>query len=443
MTKRIRYSRLTALALAGVLGLAGCDFDVDNPGRVLETDLNTVDAVDALVTGMSSDFSEEYDGTAFLIARASDEMAGSGSYNTTNNFRRGIIEADQVNGVWEGIQRARWVAEDGIRRMRDDIEGYAFAGNRLTARAYLFAGLANRVVGESFCFGTISAAAELAGEAEAAQPPSEAFQRALNMLAEAVTHAQGAGDQDLEDAAHGGRAQAYVGLGDWPNAVNEAGMVSTDFLFEALFDDNSGRENNEMRNETNRREMSAFETYAASFNPPDPRAPYTDCPGTGDCNGVLGADGITAFWRQDKYWPDRGADIPAVKGTEMRLIEAEADLRNNLLVSAIAGMNEVRTFHGLADLSPAPATIADGFIALDRERYLTLWLEGRRMHDAHRWEAEGRTTMPAVMFLNGLVPLAGDDMDPGLTQRASCIPIAFSECLSNPNLRDSPQCAAG
>lgn len=442
MTQKICYARLTPLALAALLGLGGCNFDVDNPGRVLEDDLNTVDAVNALVIGMSSDFSEEYDGIAFLIARASDEMAGSGSYNTTNNFRRGIIEADQVDGVWEGIQRARWVAEDGIRRLRDDIEGYVFAGNALTAKAYIFAGLANRVIGESFCFGTMSAGAELGGEAEAAQPNSEAFQRALNMLAEAVTHAQGAGSSTLEEIAHGGRAQAYVGLGDWTNAVIEAGMVSTDFVFEALYDDNSGRENNEMRNETNRREMSAFDTYAASFSPEDPRAPYTDCPTTGDCNGVLGADGITPFWRQDKYWPDRGADIPAVKGTEMRLIEAEAELRNNNLGPAITFMNEVRTFHGLADLTPAPADIAEAFIALDRERYLTLWLEGRRMHDTRRWMAEGRTTMPSVRFANGLDVIAGDNLATGITQRAVCIPLSFSECLSNPNLRGAAECTS-
>ncbi len=102
MTQKICYSRLTPLALAAVLGLAGCDFKVDNPGRVLEEDLNTVDAVDALVTGMSSDFSEEYDGVAFIIARASDEMAGSGSYNQTNNFRRGLIPPDDIDGEWEG-----------------------------------------------------------------------------------------------------------------------------------------------------------------------------------------------------------------------------------------------------------------------------------------------------------------------------------------------------
>jgi hypothetical protein len=440
MMQRICWSRLTPLALAGVVGLAGCDFDVNNPGAVLESDLNTLEAIDALVTGMSSDFSEEYDGFAFIVARVTDDMAGSGSYNESNFYRLGIINAEDVDGEWEGIQRARWVAEDGIRRMRDDIEGYEFAGNAQTARAYLFAGLANRVIGESFCYGVVSASAELGGGAEAAQPSSEAFQRALNMLAEAVTHATGAGDDDILDAAHGGRAQAYVGLGDWTNAVTEAGMVSTDFVYNAIYSDNSGRENNEIWVETFQRpEMSVYDTHASTFDPPDPRAPYTNCPVTETCS-ESGADGITPYWRQEKF-DDRGSNIPVVKGTEMRLIEAEAALRSSDLATAITKMNEVRTFHSLADLTPAPATLDEGWIALDHERYLTLWLEGRRIHDLRRWDAEGRDILPGVMYLNGLWPLANDELDPSITQRASCIPISFSECLSNPSLSGAAECS--
>jgi hypothetical protein len=156
----MRRFRLSPLFALGVVGLAACSFDVDNPGAILESDLNTPEAVNALVTGMSSDFSEEYDGVAFIVARATDDMAGSGSYNTTNFFRVGIINAEDIDGEWEGIQRARWVAEDGIRRIRDDIPDFTFDGSDLVARAYLFAGLANRVVGESFCFGVVSADAQ-------------------------------------------------------------------------------------------------------------------------------------------------------------------------------------------------------------------------------------------------------------------------------------------
>ncbi len=435
----IRRFRLSPLLVVGAVGVAACSFDVDNPGRILESDLNTPEAVNALVTGMSSDFSEEYDGTAFLIGRATDDMAGSGSYNTTNFFRVGIINPEDVDPEWEGIQRGRWVAEDGIRRMRDEITDFAFDGSPLVARAYLFAGLANRVVGESFCFGVVSAGAPLGGGNESAKPPSESFQRALNMLQQSVTQATAAGDDDLLTAAHGGRAQAYVGLGDWANAVAEAQLVPTDFVIEAIYSGNTDRENNEIFEETfQRQEMSVYDTYMSTFDPPDPRAPYNNCPVTGDCPDA-GSDGFTVYWRQQKY-DEIGSNIPVVKGTEMRLIEAEDALRNNDLTTAMAKINEVRQFHGVTpDL--VAADIDEAWIHLDHERHLTLWLEGRRMHDLRRWDEEDRSTLPGVQFLRGLLPLADDDIDASISKRASCIPISFSECLSNTNLQGSAACS--
>ncbi len=394
----IRHLRFAPLLLAGAVGVTACDFQVVNPGRIMEEDLNSDAAVEALVTGMSADFSEEYDGVAFIVARASDDMAGSGSYNTTNFFRQGIIFNDEIQGEWEGTQRARWVAEDGLRRMQEEMEGYEFGGDEPTARAYLLAGLANRVVAEAFCNSTVSANAPLGGVpgGEGALSTDEAFQRAANFLAEAITHGTTAGEQDIVDAARGGRAQAYVGLGDWANAVLEARQVATDFVYEAIYSNNTDREENEIREETHQREeMSVYDTYIATIDPPDPRAPYTNCPADPDaCSDVVkGADGITPYWRQEKY-PDKGSNMAVVKGTD--------------------------------DLTPAPATLDEGWIALDHERHLTLWMEGRRLHDLRRWNEENRTIMPAVQFLRGEIIIAGDNMYPGLSIRESCIPIGFS-----------------
>lgn len=434
----IRRFRFSPLLLAGAMGIAGCSFDVSNPGAIVESDLNTPEAVNALITGMSADFSEEYDGTAFVVARASDDMAGSGSYNTTNFFRVGIINPEDVNGVWEGIQRARWVSEDGLRRMRDDIPEFAFEGP-IVARAYLFAGLSNRVIGESFCYGVVSVDAPLGGGNEGPQPPSVAFQRALNLLDQSVSAASAAGDDDLLAAANGGRAQAYVGLGDWPSAAAAAALVPTDFQYDAIYSDNSGRENNEIWSETHQRqEMTVYDTYMSTFDPPDPRAPYDNCPVTGNCPDA-GSDGFTEYWRQLKY-DERGSNIPAVKGTEMRLIEAEAFLRNNDFPSAMAKINEVRQFYGVTpDLTAA--NIDEAWVHLDHERHLTLWLEGRRLHDLRRWDEEDLSILPGVQFLRGELPLAMDDLPPSISKRASCIPVAFSECLSNTNVRGTAACS--
>ena len=96
----------------------------------------------------------------------------------------------------------------------------------------------------------------------------------------------------------------------------------------------------------------------------------------------------------------------------------------------MARINEVRAFHGLADIDPG--TVVDGPLTgdrasmnswdvLDRERHLTLWLEGRRLWDLHRWDHP---------FLNGgsLAGYLAQD------RRDSCIPISDSECQTNGSL---------
>lgn len=398
--------RTTSIVAAAVF-VAGCGFfDVTSPGTIADPDLDQDLVMKALVTGMSSDFSTALDDVAFLVARASDEMTGSGSYFDTGLLRRGIINPEDVNFEWEAAQRARWVAERGLDRMRE-VMAENFATSPLSARAFFLAGLSNRLLGECFC--------EVVFDGGAAQPHTVAFERALPWLDSAIALATAAGVDSLATAAHGVKAQAYVGLGDWASATAEAAQVPTDFTYIAFFSNNSGREENVIYRETWRREeMSAYGVLAGSFDPPDPRAPYTNLFAI---DGTHGADGSTPHYRQDKY-PDIGADIPVVKGTEMRLIEAEAFLVTGDFTNAMAKINEARAFYGLGTLSAADS--AEAFTHLDNERNLTLWLEGRRLFDLRRWNHP---------FLQG-----GGVVYPGEPQRASCIPIALSECQTNPNL---------
>jgi tetratricopeptide (TPR) repeat protein len=327
------------------------------------------------------------------------------------------------------MSRARWVAQDGIRRMQEDITDYDFEGNALTARAYLFLGLANRALGESFC--------DIVYDGGAAEPTSAAFQRAVDAFTEALDHAQQAGATDIETAAYGGVAQAYVGLGDWTNAVTNANQVPTDFVYNAFYHTTSGREENVVYEETHRRhEMSAYLTYADSVDPTDPRTPFTDCT-LGGCPNEQGADGSTPHLRQEKY-QEYGSEIPVVKGTEMRLIEAEGQLVQDGAAGidgAIASINVVRTFWGLGTIDPTGMTLQDAWVALDHERHLTLWLEGRRFFDIRRWDAAGLDYLPAVMFIYG-----GTLVYQGENPRDICIPISESECLTNTNIRGTSVC---
>ena len=430
---------LFVCALLAAVAASACDesiFDVKNPGRILDDDLNTARGVASLVTGMSADFSASYDNQSFTVAILADEIVGSGSYFSTGRYRRGLFDSEDSNGFWAGVQRARWVAEAGLIRMRG-IEGYQFDGNAETARAYLFAGLANRWFGENFCQAVFSEPYTQenpgpGGEVDTgdAVERNTAFRRAIPLLEAAIQHGGGSA---TATAAEGALAQVHLGLGDMPAAVSRAGRVPTDFVFSAAYSANSARETSQIWNETHgRHEISAWGTLAGTVGAGDPRTPWTDCsdPGAG-CPSGNGADGQTTHYRQDKY-PTRDDDIPLVKGTEMRLIEAEAALVGGDLDMAMAKINEVRTHHGLApvesdgtigsitggDGGGANRTSMSGWDILDRERHLTLWLEGRRLWDLHRWDHP---------HLDG----GGVVYEATVARRASCMPIALDECQVN------------
>jgi hypothetical protein len=434
--KRFRFVRLLpAVSMGFAMVLWGCGgdfFDVKNPGAILDKDLNSAKGVNALVVGMSSDFSASYDALAFLNARGGPEMTGGGSYYLTGEVRRGLVISEDVDGFWEGVQRARWVAEGGLERMKA-LSDYEFEGNPLTARAFLLAGLANRWLGENFCFAVFSA--PYPTDDGSAQPKEAAFERAIPHLKAAIQHGSGS----VAIAATGALAQVYVGLGDWGNAVSYASQVPTEFVYNASYSLNSGREENEIVQETHQRaEMSVYGTFIAELGPDgDPRTPWKDCTDPGACaSGQQGAgDAENPNYQQMKY-PDYGADIPLVKGTEMRLIEAENALRNNDLTLAMSYVNEVRGFHGLDSLNAT--TVGSGFTfewgsmtgwdILDREYMLTTWLEGRHLGRFHRWD-QGGMTHPYLTGVNHLYELVPE-------RRFTCYPIADSECQTNPLVKD-------
>ena len=409
------------LGFVSLTVLCGCEIlDVTNPGQILDTDLNIERAMAALVVGMSADYSVHMDEWAFLVGRASDEMAGSGSYGSTVDFAMGYMEPSGTGGYWSRGHAARFVAENGLVRMEEVMDN--FTSSPLAARAHLFAGLANRSLGEDFCYAIF--------DGGPVQPRTAHFQRALTHLDQAIQVGNTSGESDIVTAAYGIRAQAKVGLDDWAGAVADAALVPTDFSYDAIFSENSGRENNVVWVETfTRPEMSAYATYVGSLDPENPRAPWTDCTVPLLCQFQIGGDGNTSHYRQEKF-PERGSDIPVVKGTEMRLIEAEDALRRGDLVETMAKINEGRTFFGLADLAAA-ADATEAWTHLKNERMIVLWLEGRRLWDLYRWDDD---------FLRGGTILASN---PGINPRGHCVPISNAECDTNPNLVDASECLGG
>lgn len=413
-----KRSFLKAALLGGALLLPGCgDFlEVTNPGPIPDEELDQPSAVPSLVTGMSYDLSQAMNQVVQGGAIMSDDLFHGGSYTAEGLWNRGVIRSEDVNTEWASMHQARWVAEQGIERMKK-IEGFDFDKSPLAARAHLHAGFANRLLGENVCEAVIDGGPR--------QDVKVHFQRAEASFSEALRIAQAQTSATVRDslsrAAYGGRASVRVWLGNWAGAAEDAARVPVGYRYHAVFSLNTPEENNDLVFETyNRREYTVFNTQWAKGSK-DPRVPWdTVRVGT---RIQTGQDGRTPFFQQRKF-SDLGADVPLTKGTEMLMVRAEAALRNGDVAGAMALVNQQRAFHGLAAL-PVPSTPSAAWRVLQKERGAVTWLEARRFGDLRRWYAEGRRE-----FMQ--------EDDARLKEwgtRAQCIPVSRNEELSNPHLR--------
>ncbi len=411
-----RIARLASAAV-GLLAFAGCNFfDVSNPGPIADEDLNEPAAMVGLTTGMAFDLSRAMDAVTQEAAIMADELYHGGSYTDEGLYNRGIIRFDGLtNTLWGNMQRARWVAESGIERMKTVLDT-AYDTSPLAARANIYAGLSNRLLGETVCEAVIDG-----GPAEDSKVH---FPRAEAQFTEAIRIANGltgALKDSLLRVAYGGRASVRAWQGKWAEAAADAALVPTSYVFVAPFSTNTTDENNDLVFETTTRsEYTVFNTQWAQNPKADARVPW-DTVRTSSGALAVGQDGRTTFFRQRKY-TTLASDIPLVKGTEMLILRAEAALRNNDVAGAMTLINQERAFYNTAaaPLPPLTATtVAQAWPILQKERGAVTWLESRRFWDLRRWLTE-----PPPIQNNYLA------------NRDKCIPISQNEVNSNPNLRN-------
>lgn len=398
LSASLRRSR--RVLVGGVCLLAACSLDVSNPGPLLDENLDTPGAMPALVNGMGGDLSNAIGNYLTRGSLAGLELVHSGNFAAERQFAVGVIRPEDVNGDWARFQTARFVAENGIERMKR-VLGTSFEANVNTPRAYLYAGFANRFAGENACNAVIDGGPSL--------PSSEHFVRAESLFTRALTLSRVQNNIALANAALAGRATVLAWQGKWAAADADAALVPVAFRHNALFSTNTARENLDLANQTiTRREVTAWNTVWMTDR--DVRAPW-DTVRTGTTL-TRGQDGTTLFFRQRKY-NTLGDPVALAKGTEMLLLRAEAALRSSNVASAMTFINQERATFTLAALTAN--TVNEAFTILMRERGALLWLEGRRLWDLRRWLAEGRNST--------------------LQGRSTCVPISLEEQGANPNLR--------
>ena len=445
-----------------VLLFSTCSLEVFNPGAITEDALNEASLMKVVAAGVANEFNQLPDNLALDVLRLTDQAAGNGSYGGTGRLRRGTLDWDETNGDWAQIHETIWTGLSAWYRMTA-LEDFDQNTSADAARVWLMIGMAHRTFGETYCQVVYSVGEDFAvPEKGGVLPRTAAFDSAIVSLNMAITLGNASGASgDLMMAARAGIAQAYVGLNDFASATTWSTQIPTDFVYSAIYNSNSNR--NEVERETiGRNEVGLYNTY--SFNlaaGPDPRVPYEICgtfedPSdpfnttvvpTGLCSSENGADGVTAHVRQQKF-PDQGSDIPIAKGTEMRLIEAEAAMLAGNLSQFTDRINDVRNHWGLPDIAQ-PATVGaleynnsprapfvrvlhnaydastgnvgdpgvDAWSILDGERHLTMFAEARRLWDMHRWNHP---------FLDGGLVFWDTE-----ARRVSCFPLPDDECTLN------------
>ncbi len=468
MTRMTSWSRLLGvLALVGTVALTGCELTVDAPDRVLDRDLDVMEAVTALVAGAARDYSYALavpggGGTITAGAMLTDELVHSGSWIGLRGLSDGESKDDWVESQsrWGEPSQARWVAENGIPRVSAILQedGQDPNSAKEIATLNLLAGLSNIMLGDNFCDAVIDGGGY--------QDYTTFYTRAIPYLESAVTIGNAAGDgtltgnyndgDDIAMAAHGALARAHMQLGNWADVVTHAGEVDTDFVYEAVYDDAAGVSNmlrwwGYLRDETTvwgTPFMNLGDNVDDPLDAGDPRVPFNIKLDPEESDGwAKSGDKRRPFFRQLKY-PTYSADIGMVKGTDARLMEAEAALvQTSDLAAVAAGINAVRDEYGMANVA-VPGSVQDAWTMLMTERGIELWLEDKRLGDWRRW-AQGEPGVSSTVWNNFTVvrdeaagqPYTADvwqapilDTEVWAQENDICIQVSKNEKDSNPNI---------
>ena len=401
--------KFTALLIPLLLiGMVACDVGVDAPHLIDDFILDDPELIGNLVNGAFGDLAfataQATGGIYHASALLTDELIHVGSFTGFNALSQGIPRRfdTEMRTFWAQPSRARWMAENAVSRFEEMFDNPM--EDQRYALAALLAGHSNRIIADFFDMYVIDGEAPLSREA--------GYNRALDFFTLAQSAAQTSGSSTYELAAIGGMAQVHAMLGNWDDVETLAAEVPIGFSFDQIHSRNSSREENAYRWWAHDRgETVVFGTPFAEWGTMvnavgdviqegDPRVIY-------DFTGLPGFS-LTNIprYRQKKF--DWATNVPIVKGTEMRLLQAEARLHANDIAGAIGFINEVRGHFDDPDLPSLedldePDTIEEAWDILMRERGIELWLEGKRLADLRRWKES-----PGQEYVNLYVVRARD-----------------------------------
>jgi starch-binding outer membrane protein, SusD/RagB family len=438
------------IVLAAAL-VSACE--VTNPGPVAEEYLTLPTSQQGFINGAEERLARAVDGNAWRSGAVAREFFPGGQ---TGSGGLSVYEqAGQIlyngAGQYSSAQQARWIAEEAGRQFEK-------AGNvspDILFQALMWAGYANRFLGENFCESVIDGGPLKPGS-EYFKRSEEAFTKALALNVTAVK----------KQTAYAGRAQARLWLENFDGAAADAGQVPQAFQQVVRMNFTTSG-NADQRNQMYWNSEGTYRSYTIRYtfydqyytDTGDPRTPWQTYAKYAFCTFSLqgfpaqpgGTAGQVPCTQQLKFTSQDSPHVIA-DGGEMRLIEAEVLLQKGDWQGALAKINALRTSFTSTKtgqkLAPWTATsLAETWTLLKRERGIQLWLEGRRMADQRRWEpilgqaakTPGSYELPNFEARSKLFTdyPRGRELTLGTPQpRALCFNISDTERNTNDNIPD-------
>jgi starch-binding outer membrane protein, SusD/RagB family len=418
-----RFEKLMAVALMAS-AVAGCE--VTNPGPVADEDLNRPAVHQSVVNGSGRELTRAIGNIGYVGGVAARELMPGGNSNDgfTPPVQAGYIQSADVGDHWNQAHSARWIAEDAIRRFKKLPAGSVDANT--LAQGYIWAGYANRLLGENFCTAIF--------DGGAAQANSKYFERAEEHFTNALATAT---NGTLKTTAYAGRASVRVWLKNWAGAVSDANQVPFTFVNAVDADGSIPAVRNYIYfvgANIPYRGYSVWKTWHADYytQTGDPRVRWITVPNVPFSSGQIAGYGAIPYWWQRKYVTEND-DYRLSTGREMALIKAEAALTGGDMATAMTLINSLRV-GVVSDKTGQPVapwvagSINDAWTFLKRERNIEMWMEARRLGDIRRW-AENKT--PGTLDWPDYEAIA-----PVFKQYTpvQCYPVPDQELNTNPNL---------
>jgi hypothetical protein len=423
-TRRVIPRLCVVGALLGAATLAACDeqklLTAPTPDVVLPKDIASRAALPSAYAAALGDFQLAYgggfgggpplldqnEGLAQMTALLTDELLNAETYTSRIEIdRRATTNINSTAlQTFQDMQRARATADLVAARYRE-----FDPTNPRRAETQALAAFAYVLLAEGYCNGVPTSKVNDDGTFEYGAPQSgtQLLTTAVAKYDSAITVATAAGTAGASalNLARIGKGRALLDLGDFAGAAAAVAAVPSDYKYEILHSETTGRQYNAFYHyNVIERRFTIGEKEGINGLPfvslNDPRAPVFPASDAYGSQYETGFDATTPLYFTGKYTEFK-SPTPLAIGAEARLIEAEAALKTGNVATFLTKLNAARqgapTYPADPDpkspdlpsppalkATDVPATAVGQQDLLFRERALTLFLTSHRIGDLRR-----------------------------------------------------------